>query len=165
MFCARILIVELCLVNPPTLTIIYCQKQSGPFKIFALREYIIIVYFLAPLELLKWRCQSVCLLVGLSVSFNFLAAYSACSGSFWPSLVWSRLVQTNLVYCSQIQSNIVKSSQIQKNLFQAISGSIQRMWRLFIVQSGLDQTSKDQFSPLQSNLVKSSHIQRNLFLR
>ena len=82
----------------------------------------------------------------------------SCSGSFQPSLVWSRLVQTNLVYSSQIQTNLVKSSQIQKYLFQAISGSIQRMWWIFTVLSSLIQTSVDQFSLLQSNLVKSRKI-------
>ena len=77
-------------------------------------------------------------------------------------MIWSILVQTNLVYSSQIQSNLVKFCQIQKNHFQIISGSIQRMWRLFIVQSSLDQTSEDKFSILQSKLVKSSQIQSNL---
>ena len=74
-----------------------------------------------------------------------------------------RPIKSNLVISSQIQSKLVKSSQIQKNLFQAISGSIQRMWWLFIVQSSLVQTSEDQFSLLQSKLVKSSQIQINLF--
>ena len=78
------------------------------------------------------------------------------------SLLQSNLVKSTLVKSSQILSNLVKSTQIQKTLFQAISGSIQRMWRLFIVQSCLDQTIEDQFSLLQSNLVKSSQIQSNL---
>ena len=74
-----------------------------------------------------------------------------------------RPIQSTLVKSSLLQSNLVKSSQIQKNLFQAISGSIYCMWRLFEVQFSLDQTSEDQFSLLQSKQVKSSQIQINLF--
>ena len=115
--------------------------------------------FLAPSELLKWRCPSVGRSVCWSVTSSFLAAFSACSGSFQPSLVWSRLVQTNLVYSSQIQSNLIKSSQIQINLFQAIFGDIFGCIRLFIgsLWSGLYQCR-----PIQSTLVKSSQILSNL---
>ena len=111
--------------------------------------------FLAPSELYK----SLQVFSSFFSALLLLAAFSACSGSFQPSLDWSRLVQTNLDYSSQIQSNLAKSSQIQKNLLQAISGSIQCMLRIFIVYSSLDQTSEDQFSLLQSKLVKSSQIQ------
>ena len=108
-------------------------------------------------------CRSVGRLVGWSVGWCHLAFLqhivhvAALFGLVQSGLDQCRPIQSTLVKSSQIQTNLVKSSQIQKNLFQAISGSIQRMWWLFIVQSRLAQTSVYQFSLLQSTLVKSSN--------
>ena len=105
--------------------------------------------------------------VGRSVGRSVGLSVCLCDLAFQQHIVHVAtlfsLVQSGLDQCRPIQSTLVKSSQIQKNLFQAISGSIQRMWWLFIVQSSLVQTSEDQFSLLQSKLVKSSQIQINLF--
>ena len=109
--------------------------------------------------------MSVCVSVGWLVGWCHLAFQqhlvhvAALFSLVQSGLDQCRPIQSTLVKSSPIQSNLVKSSQIQKNLFQAISGRIQHMWRLFIVQSSLDQTREDQFS---LTLVKASQIQSNL---
>ena len=118
--------------------------------------------FLAPSELLKWRCRSVglsvCLSVGPHVAFQQHFVHVAALFS---------LVQSGLDYYRPIQSTLVKSSHIYSNLENSFLGyfwqHIAHVAAIYsLVMSRLDQTSEDQFSLLQSNLVKSSQTQSNL---
>ena len=108
--------------------------------------------------------MSVCRSVGRSVGLSVCR----CDLAFQQHLVHVArlfsLVQSGLDQCRPIQSTLVKSSQIQKNLFQAISGSIQRMWRLFIVQTRLVKINLVYSSQIQTNLVKSRQIFSGLLL-
>ena len=99
------------------------------------------------------------------VSFNFLAAYSACSSSLQSSLVQFRLVKTNLFYSSQIQLNLAavgwSVGRSTCSFLAAYSACSSSFWPS-PVWSRLVQTNLVYSSQIQSNLDKSRQIQSNL---